>query len=51
MEALERAQEAVKRKFGFWGLVNDLWRCARDLKKLNASLKAISDLASRPQAI
>lgn len=44
MEALERAQAAVRQQLGFWGLVNGLWRCARDLKELNASLKAISEL-------
>jgi hypothetical protein len=44
MEALQRAQEAIKQQFGFWGLVNGLWRCARDLKDLNASLKVVSEL-------
>jgi hypothetical protein len=44
MEALQHAQEAVKRQFGFWARVNGLWRCARDLKDLGASLKAISEL-------
>jgi len=44
MEALQRAQEAVKQQFGFWGLVNGLWRCARDLKDLSISVKAISEL-------
>jgi hypothetical protein len=44
MEALQRAQEAVKQQFGFWGLVNGLWRCARDLKDLGISVKAISEL-------
>jgi len=44
METLQRAQEAIKQQFGFWGLVNGLWRCARDLKDLNASLKTISEL-------
>src|SRR5450432_2806965 len=37
MAALLRTQEAVKRQFG-------LWRSSRDLKMLNASLKAISEL-------
>ncbi len=44
MEALQRAQEAIKQQFGFWGLVNGLWRCARDLKDLNARLKVVSEL-------
>lgn len=43
MEALNRAQEAIKQQFGWWGLVNDFWRCAHDLKNLNATLKAISE--------
>jgi len=43
MEALNRAQEAIKQQFGWWGLVNDFWRCAQDLKNLNATLKAISE--------
>jgi hypothetical protein len=44
METLQRAQEAVKQQLGFWGLVNGLWRCARDLKDLSISLKTISEL-------
>jgi hypothetical protein len=44
MAALLRAQEAVKRQFGFWGVLNGLWRCSRDLKILNSSLKALSEL-------
>jgi hypothetical protein len=44
MEAVQRAQEAVKQQFGFWGLVNGLWRCARDLKDLSIGVKAISEL-------
>jgi ribosomal protein L17 len=44
MAALLRAQEAVKRRVGFWGLLHSLWKCSRDLKALNASLKAISEL-------
>lgn len=44
MAALLRAQEAVKRQFGFWGILNGLWKASRDLKTLNASLKAISEL-------
>ena len=44
MAALLRAQEAIKQKFGLWGVIGDLWRCTRDLKALNASLKAISEL-------
>jgi hypothetical protein len=44
MAALLRTQEAVKRQFGLWGILNGLWRSSRDLKMLNASLKAISEL-------
>ena len=44
MAALLRAQEAVKKQFGFWGILNGLWKCSRDLKALNASLKDISEL-------
>ena len=44
MAALLRAQEAVKRQFGFWGVLNGLWKCNRDLKMLNSSLKALSEL-------
>lgn len=44
MAALLRAQEAVKRQFGFWGILNGLWKASRDLKILNASMKAISEL-------
>src|SRR5207248_874433 len=44
MAALLRAQEAVKRQFGFWGLLNGLWKSSRDLKALVASMKAISEL-------
>jgi ribosomal protein L17 len=44
MAAMLRAQEAVKQQFGLWGILNGLWRCSRDLKRLNASLKAISEL-------
>ena len=44
MAALLRAQEAVKQRFGLFGLVTGLWRCSRDLRALNDSLKAISDL-------
>ena len=44
MAALLRAKEAVKLKFGFWGILNGLWKASRDLKALNASLKAISEL-------
>src|ERR1700680_32139 len=43
-DALQRAQEAVKQQFGFWGLVNGLWKAARGLNDLNARLKAISEL-------
>jgi hypothetical protein len=44
MAALLRAQEAVKRQFGTWGLLNGLWKCNRDIKALNANLKAMSEL-------
>jgi hypothetical protein len=44
MAALLRAREAVKRQFGLWGLLNGLWRCSRDLKVVNDSLKALSEL-------
>ena len=44
MAALLRAQEAIKQQFGFFGVLNGLWRSVRDLKALTASLKAISEL-------
>ena len=44
MATLLRAQEAVKRQFGLWGILNGLWKSSRDLKALNASMKAISEL-------
>jgi hypothetical protein len=44
MAALLRAQDAVKQQIGFWGILNSLWKCSRDLKILNASLKDISEL-------
>jgi len=44
MEALRRTREAVKQRMGWWGLVSGLWQSAHDLKALNASLKAISEL-------
>ncbi len=44
MAALLRAKVAVKRQFGLWGILNGLWRSNRDLKMLNTSLKAISEL-------
>jgi hypothetical protein len=44
MAALLRAQEAVKQQIGLWGLLNGFWKCSRDLKALNATLKAISEL-------
>jgi hypothetical protein len=44
MAALLRAREAIKRRFGLWGLLNGLWKSSRDLKALNASLKAVSEL-------
>jgi ribosomal protein L17 len=43
MAALLRAQEAVKRQLGLIGVLNDLWKASRDLKALNANLKAISE--------
>jgi hypothetical protein len=44
MAALLRAQEAIRKQLGFWGIQNGLWKCTRDLKALNASLKLISEL-------
>jgi ribosomal protein L17 len=44
MAALLRAQEAVKRQLGFWGVLNGLWKASRDLKTLNESLKLISEV-------
>jgi hypothetical protein len=44
MAALLRAQEAVRRQLGFWGVLNGLWKCNRDLRILNCSLKALSEL-------
>lgn len=44
MAALLRAQEAVKQQIGLWVPLNGLWKCSRDLKALNATLKAISEL-------
>jgi hypothetical protein len=44
MAALLRANEAIKRQFGLWGVLNGLWKSNRDLKALNANLKAISEL-------
>src|SRR5438552_434596 len=44
MAALLRAQEALKRQFGLWGVLNGLWRLKGDLKALNANLKEISEL-------
>lgn len=44
MAALLRAKEAVKQQFGIWGTIGRLWRSSRELKLLNASLKAISEL-------
>ena len=44
MAALLRAQEAVKQQLGFWGILNGLWKCSRDLKTLTASLKDMSEL-------
>lgn len=43
MAALLRAHEAVKRQIGLWGVVNGLWKCSRDLRALNATLKLISE--------
>jgi hypothetical protein len=44
MAALLRAHEAVKQQIGFWGILNGLRKCSRDLKTLNASLKDLSEL-------
>jgi hypothetical protein len=44
MAALLRAREAIKRQFGLWGLLNGLWKSSRDLKALNVTLKAVSEL-------
>lgn len=44
MATLLRAKEAVKQRFGLWGTLHGLWRSSRDLQRLNASLKAISEL-------
>jgi hypothetical protein len=44
MAAVLRTKEAVKRQFGLWGILNGLWSSNRDLKLLNAGLKAISEL-------
>jgi ribosomal protein L17 len=44
MEALLRVQAAVKQQCGLFGLLNGLWKSSRDLKALNVSLKAISEL-------
>ena len=44
MAALLRAQEAVKQQIGLLGLLNGLWKCSRDLKALNTTLKAVSEL-------
>ncbi|MBV9760948.1 MAG: hypothetical protein JO340_10325 [Acidobacteriaceae bacterium] len=43
MAALLRAQEAVKRQLGIWGLLNSLWKCGRELKALTAALKSLSE--------
>jgi|SRR5580704_19048720 hypothetical protein len=44
MAALLRAQEAVRRQFGFFGILNGLWRSSRDLKAISVRLKEISEL-------
>jgi ribosomal protein L17 len=44
MAALLRVQAAVKQQCGLFGLLNGLWKSSRDLKALNVSLKAISEL-------
>lgn len=44
MAAVLRAQEAIKRQFGLWGIVNGLWRSSRDLRAFTAQMKAISEL-------
>jgi hypothetical protein len=43
MAALLRAKEALNKQFGFWGILNGLWRSSRDLKALNSALKALSE--------
>ena len=42
--AVLRATEAVKRQLGFFGMLNRLWKCSRDLKILTQSIKALSEL-------
>jgi hypothetical protein len=44
MAAVLRAEEAVKRQLGFFGVLKGLWKCARDLQALKVGLKAISEL-------
>lgn len=44
MAAVLRSKEAVKKQFGMVGLLNGLWKSARDIKTLTASLKALSEL-------
>ena len=44
MAALLRAQEAVRRQSGFFGILNGLWRSSRDLKAISVRLKEISEL-------
>src|SRR5208282_2737410 len=43
MAALLRAKEAVRQQLGLWGVIRGLWRSSRDLKALNATLKALSE--------
>ncbi len=44
MAAVLRSKEAVKKQFGLVGVLNGLWRSARDMKTLTESLKALSEL-------
>src|SRR3974390_1829968 len=43
MAAVLRAQEAIKKQIGLWGVVNGLWKSSRDMKSLCVALKAISE--------
>ena len=44
MAALLRAKEAAQKRFGWIGLITDLWRSSRDLGRLNTAMKALSEL-------
>jgi hypothetical protein len=43
MAALLRAKEAAKKPLGWIGLITGLWRSSRDLGKLNAAMKMLSE--------